>query len=459
MSATQVLTSTDLTELQSETACKAIPLTNIQSPQARSEPGRALATDELPPRTATEVVPDGGYGWVITAACAYIMVLLNGYTTAWGVLQTAIVKSPHLHTDVQTITFVGGLYMACMVGFGLIAVRIMGKVGTRITCLVSALLFGVGLIATSFTLDHLGGLFCVAGLLLGVGTSSILTATNSLPLQYFSSKLGTANGIVKAGGGLGATIMPIAAQALLDKTGLAWTFRILGFLVLATAIPCALLLRDRQSGPRNQAMRYDFSILRHTPFLLVSLAGAIAVFSLYVPPFFLPLFASSIGLTATTGAGLVAGFGASTAVGRLLGGWVCDRMGALNTLTVACLVNSLTMLAIWPVSSSMPPLVLFAIVNGFANGSFFVALPTAVAALAPGSAAASISLSNSFWTPGYLLGPAVAGMLIDATGAASADSIEPYRAAIFYAAGTGVCASLLTIVARLKLDRKVIKKL
>jgi MFS family permease len=116
------------------------------------------------------------------------------------------------------------------------------------------------------------------------------------------------------------------------------------------------------------------------------------------------------------------------------------------------------MLAIWPVSTSLPPLFVFAIVNGCANGSFFVGLPTAVAAIAPHSAAASISLMVSFWTPGYLLGTPIAGLLIEAFGAAEAKSIEPYRAAIFYAAGVGVLATFLVIISRLHTNKKLFKK-
>lgn len=414
------------------------------------------ATDE-PPADATEAIPDGGYGWSVVAACSFMLFWINGYTTAWGVLQTAIVKSPMLHTNVRTITFVGSLYMACMVAFGIASIRVMRSFGVRRTILAATVLFGLGLIGTSFTLEHLGGLFCVAGLLVGVATSLMYTATNSLPLQWFSSKLGTANGLVKAGGGVGATVLPLAAQALINRFGLGWTFRIIGVLIITTGIPCALAIRERPST--GTLSRFDWSLLKNIPFLTLTLAGAVGVFALFVPPFFLPLFASSIGLSASTGAGLVGGFGAATAVGRFVGGWICDRIGAFNTLLITCLLNSVSMLAIWPVSASSPPLFVFAIVNGCANGSFFVALPTAVAAIAPHSAAASISLTVAFWTPGYFLGAPLAGILIEATGAAEAESIEPYRAAIFYAAGTGVLATLMVAVARLRLDMKVLKKL
>jgi MFS family permease len=416
----------------------------------------AARDDEQAPAHAIDAIPDGGYGWTIVASCFFLVFWINGYTTAWGVLQTAIVKSPHLDSDLRTITFVGSLYMACIVAFGIAAVRISRKFGMRTSSTVAVTAFGLGLIGTSFTLDNLAGLFCVGGLIVGLATSLLFTATNTLPTLWFSRRLGLANGLVKTGGGLGATVLPLAAQGLVDKLGLQWTFRVIGLLILATGIPCALFLKEQTR--LGGTTRFDWSMMKNATFLSLSMAGAVCVFGLYIPPYFLPLFANSIGLSPTIGAGLVAGFGASTTVGRLLGGWTCDRIGAFNALGITALINGLSMLAIWPVSTSLPPLFTFAIVNGCANGSFFVCLPTTVASLAPGSAAASISLMTSFWTPGYFLGPPLASILIEATGAANASSIGPYRAAIFYAAGVGLVATILIVFSRLGIETKVLKK-
>lgn len=355
-------------------------------------------------------------------------------------MQTAIVRSPNLHTGVQTITFVGSLYMACMVAFGIASIRIMRSFGVRYTALAAVAVFGSGLVATNLTLENLRGLFCITGVLVAMGTALLLTATNSLPLQWFSSRLGIANGLVKAGDGVGATVLPLAAQALINRFRLEWTFRIIGIIVVVTGIPCALALKENSTT--NALSRFDWSLLKNVTFLTLTMAGAIGVFALFVPPFFLPLFASSMGLSASTGAGLVGGFSAATAVGRILGGWACDQIGAFNTMMVTCLVNSASMLAIWPVSTSLPPLFVFALVNGCANGSFFVGLPTAVAVVAPHLTAASIALMVFFWTPGYLLGGPLAGLLVEATGAADAVSIGLYRAAIFYAVGMGVLATI-----------------
>jgi len=332
----------------------------------------------------------------------------------------------------------------------------MARFGLRHTLVLSVLMFGIGLICTSFTSEYLGGLFCVAAVVVGRSTSLLFTATNSLPTQWFGSRLGLANGLVKTGGGIGATVLPIVAQKLIDKAGLQWTFRILGLIVLSVGIPCALLLPER-TGVRPP--RFEWDMLKLVPFATITLAGAIVVFGLYVLPFFLPLFANSIGLSASTGAGLVAGFGAATTAGRLSSGWACDRVGAINTLALAAFINGLSMLAIWPVSSSQGPLYVFAVVNGLANGSIFVSLPTAIATLCPVSPAASVTLMTFFWTPGYLLCPPIAGILVDLTGAQSASSIGPYRAAIFYAAATSILSTVLIVVLRIRIASKLISKL
>lgn len=370
---------------------------------------------------------------------------MNGYATTWGVLQTAILQVPSVKVDVRTLTFVGSLALACVVSFGMLANRLMRMFGARYTCLVAVVLFSAGPILSSFTLHNIGSLFCTSGALVGLASSILYTASNSLPVQWFSSKLGTANGLVKAGGGVGATVLPIAAQGLIDAIGLPWTLRTFGFLMLATGVPCALLLNERATP--GSAARLDWSLLKSIPFLSLCLAGAVSTFALFVPPFFIPLFASSLGLSPSTGAGLVAGFGLSTTVGRMLSGVACDQIGALNTLAITMLTIAVSMLAIWPVSSSLAPLVVFAAINGAANGSFFVAMP------------AAMSLATSFWSPGYLLGAPIAGILISATGAAGSSRIEPYRLAIFYAGGVSTAGLAFVFVTRFKVDAKVLKKL
>ena len=138
--------------------------------------------------------------------------------------------------------------------------------------------------------------------------------------------------------------MAIVVQALINKAGIPWTFRILGFVSSASGIPAALLVRERVLS--NNASVVDLILFKSVPFCYLFLAGAVGTFALFIQMFFLPLFAHSIALSASTGAGMVAAFNACAAIGRLGVGFACNRLGSTSTLLLTMTLNSVSMLAI-----------------------------------------------------------------------------------------------------------------
>lgn len=100
-------------------------------------------------------------------------------------------------------------------------------------------------------------------------------------------------------------------------------------------------------------------------------------------------------------------------------------------------LDAVSMLAVWPVSSSIGPLVVFAAANGIANGAFCVTMPIAISRfVGPDQAQVAVGMALTVWSAGAFLGAPIAGNLISATGAASANSIVTYRAATFYCGGS-----------------------
>lgn len=367
------MSSTSTEEIELESRPTSIRLVA----QDRPEPAQDNPDD--PPPSAVEIVPDGGYGWVIVLCCSILTFIFNGWSGAYGVLQTALLQTYLKNTTPSTLSFVGSLYSALGVALGLAVNRLSQVIGARVSLIIGVILLSGGMILSSFTLSNIGGLFGTAGVCMGIGTSLLYTVSNVLPIQWFSSRLGTANGLIKLGGGIGATVMAIAMQASFDSVGIAWSLRILGFASLASGLAAAAFIKER--APRTQAPFMDLRLFKSVPFCCLFVAGVVGTFALFVPPFFLPLFAHSIGLSASTGAALVAAFNACTAVGRLGAGYACDKFGSVNTILVALVVNAVSMLAIWPVSSTLSPLAAFAALNGLANGAFFVGMPTAVASI------------------------------------------------------------------------------
>jgi MFS family permease len=360
--------------------------------QRHSTSSSLTLVGEEPSTGSTNVVtavPDGGYGWVVVFSCSWITFLGFGLSGAWGVVQAALLETSLNGTPTATVTWIGSLGVALVVALSLLGSTLMRAIGARPTAVLGILLLGVGEFSSGWTSSNVGGLFGTSGVLVGTGTCLCYNISNNLPIQYFSGKLGLANGIIKLGGGLGSTFLSIGLEAVIQRLGVPWMFRILGLFTLATGLPAALMIKER-APPRN-APFIDLSLIRTLPSIAIFLASAAAVFALFIPPYFLPLFARSLGYSSKTGAGLVAGFNACAAVGRFVAGPVCDWIGPLNTFCLAMGLNSLSVFAIWTVSSSISPLILFAIVNGVANGSFFTIVPTVVASMVgPGLAAVAM---------------------------------------------------------------------
>lgn len=352
----------------------------LESPQG--EPSGREPTDNFGPadnviaqsQLADSTVPDGGYGWVIVFACAVMTFWFVGTTYCWGVMQTPLVQQGL--ASPSTLSFVGSLAVGLNSVFAITSARIMQRVGARWTAVMGISALSAGELFAGFATRSVGGLFATAGFTLGLGVSLCFVTVSTVTAQYFFRKRGLANGIVFAGGGLGGAIISFAMDGLIDRLGVAWTFRIIGLLQLATGLPAALLIKERARVQRNVFI--EWSLFKDPTFILIFLAGGIATFPLFVPPFFLPLYSRSIGLSSSAGAGLVAAFNFASAVGRVGFGLLADRLGPLNTLFIGLVLSATSMLVMWPVSETLAPLILFVVINGAANGSFFAVMPTVV---------------------------------------------------------------------------------
>ncbi|RAL14111.1 monocarboxylate transporter [Aspergillus homomorphus CBS 101889] len=399
-------------------------------------------------------VPDGGQGWVVIGACAVMTWWMIGTSYCWGVLQAALVQEGL--ASASTLAFVGSLATACIAFLGIANAQLIRKLDTQTSALLGVFALGMGSILSGFSCRNIAGLFITQGVVFGVGISLCFMTVSTIPAQYFKAKRGTANGILYAAGGLGGTALSFIINALLTSVGTAWTFRIIGFMTLTTGLPAAYLVKQRIPIPR--AAFVEWRLFRDLRFCLLFAVGAIATFPLLVPPFFLPLYTNSIGMGSTAGAGVVAAFNFSSALGRLTCGFASDTLGPLNTLSVSLLLSALSMLIIWPVSTSIGPLIVFVIINGMSNGGFFSTIPTVVGNVF-GSARVGVAMGMivTGWAGGYLLGSPIAGYILDASGGEGAGT-KAYRPAILYAGFMALAATVLSVGIRVKTSAKLGKR-
>jgi MFS family permease len=212
-------------------------------------------------------------------------------------------------------------------------------------------------------------------------------------------------------------------------------------------------------------------------------AGAVGTFPLFVPPFFIPLYSQSLGLSSSTGAALLAAFNFSSAVGRIMCGYLCDSIGSLNTLFISLLLTAISMLSLWPASTSLSPLAIFVVVNGVANGGFFSTMPTVVGnTFGSARVAVAMGMIVTGWVGGYLMvsaqitdlcrrlsllcmltlkriqGAPIAGYLLESYGGAEL-GLQAYRPAMFYAGSLALGSASLVLLVRLRKSRLILVRL
>ncbi|KAI0409518.1 major facilitator superfamily transporter [Xylaria palmicola] len=405
-------------------------------------------------RLADSDVPDGGYGWVVVACCAVLSWWTIGTSYAWGVIQGALVEDGL--SSPAVLSFVGSLGPTLLAAVAILNSRLVRILGVRYTAMLGIFLIGLAEILASFSVKSVPGLFITEGVLLGLGFGRA-QVTSSTTAQYFSKKRGLANGVVFAGGGLGGAVLSLALDPLIQKAGPAWAFRFLGLGTLVTGLPAAWFVKERTTVRRGGFI--EWRLFKNPSFVFIFLAGAIGTFPLFVPPFFLPLFAKAIGLSSTTGAGLLAGFNFASAAGRIFSGILCDKIGPLNSLFLSLSLAAISMLAVWPVSTTLAPLTVFSVVNGMANGGFFSTMPTVVGNCF-GSARVTVAMGMivTSWSGGYLLGAPIAGYLLDAYGGQDG-GFQAYRPAMFYAGSLALGAAGFVELVRFRANRNLFARI
>jgi MFS family permease len=225
----------------------------------------------------------------------------------------------------------------------------------------------------------------VFGIIGGLGTSLVFTPAISAIGHFFLIKRGQATGLAAAGGSMGGVIFPLVLQALFPRVGFAWSTRVVALIDLVLLVLANLFIRARlpPSRPVNlTTLLPDFSIFRDPVFALTTAAVFFVEWGLFVPLTYLSSYAFAHGASEPFSYQLIAILNAGSCFGRYLPGLVADRVGRFNTMIITVLLCLVSTLALWlPAATSVPLMVLYSLVFGFASGSSISLTPVCVGQL------------------------------------------------------------------------------
>ncbi|KAI9487975.1 major facilitator superfamily domain-containing protein [Zychaea mexicana] len=351
---------------------------------------------------------------------------------------------------------------------------ILERLGVRISLLIGTLMVSGGLIASGFatTVWHL---YLSQGVCYGAGISTIYLAITTVIPQWFVRRRSTAMGIANSGIGLAGLIIPYAMHTSNTALGASWTFRILGFVYLGANLLACTLVKEKENKKKpfdevtpshkedivpGNNMAEDAEKLNNTlsratvselftdvNFLTYTASAFLQVLSRNVPFFFLPSYATFIGLSTTQGTSLISIACAASFVGRILVGMLADRFGNLKVAALFGTITGLSSLLLWIFAYTYPALIALAVIIGFSFDTYYILMPpTLLEILGPQKFTTGLSMLMVLTSPA-ILGPSMISAVDDAL---NCEQFLPHK--VF----SGVLPILSSII-MLVLDRRIKK--
>jgi NNP family nitrate/nitrite transporter-like MFS transporter len=339
---------------------------------------------------------------------------------AWSLLGPL---GPDLQTELGLSDFELSVVVAVPVLLGSLMRIPLGaltdRYGGRVVFTVLMLYVPLPLIGLALFHDSLG-VILVLGFLLGFAGASFAVGAPYVSRWFPPERQGAALGIY--GMGMGGTVLGgLTAPKIADEWGLTAPFIVAAVLVAVTAVVFMALARDAPRFDRAKAparMFESLGIFRTsgrawalTLFYFLSFGGFVAMF-LYLPK----LLTAVHDLTKTDAGARAAGFALLAVVGRPLGGWLADRVGAQRVLSASFAATALLALVLAFTYEEMVPLTIACLTLAVALGTGTGAVFKLVAEWFPERVGGVTGVVGAAGGLGGFFPPLVMGIVHSATG-------------------------------------------
>lgn len=314
-----------------------------------------------------------------------------------------------------TITALG--YLSFVMVGGVAAARF----GARLT-----IVFGLVSVALGFaglTVASGFGWLLALMALLGFGTAFSFAPMVSLQATWFPEKRGLVIGLMTSGVGLGMLFVGGLVPLMTEWYGAnGWraSWGVFGAIALVVAVLVTVFAKDpprlANSGNATAPSDDKWLIYRNPRVVTVAVVYGIIGVTFIVQGIFMVSFMIAEGHSETTAGGFMAMMGLLSIGAGPLWGWLSDNWGRGNALTTAMALVTLAM-GLPLLDQSLPTFFLHFLIMGLSvNGMFALIQASATDQVAPRYIPIAFSFVTVFFATGQLIGPAVAGWLIETAG-------------------------------------------
>lgn len=365
--------------------------------------------------------------WSVTLAGTGINMAL-GVLYTWSVFAAALTEQLNWTKTAASLPYM----VACAV-FALTMIpggHLQDRFGPRWIATLGGLMAGGGLILSSFT-NSLYMLVFTFGLLSGTGIGLGYCAATPAAVKWFSpNKKGLISGIVVAGFGLASLYIAPLTNTLLKQYGVASTFRIEGVFFLLVIVTLAQILiipsdtysigkaEQKSNGalpiPEQKNLTWQQMIRQADFYLLWIMFAAGASAGLMIIGQLSTIAKIQAGIS--WGYAMVALLAVFNALGRIIAGWLSDRIGRSSTMRIFFILQAANLLLFKFYDTSVL-LALGAGVAGLGYGSLLSLFPSATYDFfGTKHGGVNYGLVFTAWGVGGVFGPLMAGAVVDSAG-------------------------------------------
>lgn len=335
---------------------------------------------------------------------------MNTFGVYQSFYQTSLLQS----RESSEISWIGTFGAFLLVSLGIISGPIFDRGHVRGLVVAGTFFTVFGLMMASLSTEYYQ-LFLAQGVCVGIGGGLLFLPSVAIVATYFSTRRGIATGITAAGGSVGSVLYPIVFRKLQPQIGFAWTTRVIAFIVLATLSISIVVIKSRIPPPKKTRAMLDINALKSVPFLLLSFGLFLAFAGLYIPIFYIIVYAQShANVDDDMSFYLLSILNGASVFGRILPGIIADKFGAINVLNVVMVLAGAFAYA-WIAIDNLSGLIVFAIIYGFLSGAVVSLPPQVLVTLVPEMQLVGtwMGMSLCFTALGILIGSPIAGTIIN----------------------------------------------
>lgn len=223
-------------------------------------------------------------------------------------------------------------------------------------------------------------LLLTQGLMFGISWVICYTPFLMAVNDWFNLRRGLAYGILFGASGVSGLILPFALETCMHRFGFRLTLRGYALLCVVVSGPGLFMIKPRTpptpphrlKQPKDRPPTGQYAFLRnpyaYAFFLAVFFQGLV----FFIPPTFLPSFATSLGMSHAQGDSLLAINSLFQVIGQLLLGHYSDKTHPHIPVTISTIMSGLGTLLLWGPAKSFLPLAGAAAIWGFFAQSYSV---------------------------------------------------------------------------------------